>query len=173
MPLGDPVQPSRDCHPRYAPDPHHRPQYRWSHGSRRAGQTGPRRQRPGRSPPVSRTPCPFPALPRPDLPSFQRPPQNPAEPRRAYRGGRVLQVDRLARGVYPVPQAVTWRMSSVISVATLTTSPTTTIAGGRIPSSATRLSTCSHGELIVRCLGRGPPPNTQKRESRLRPTSKM
>jgi len=52
-------------------------------------------------------------------------------------------------GVYPVRQAATWRMSSVISVATLTTSPTTTIAGGRTPFSATRLSTCSSVELIV------------------------
>src|SRR5258707_218755 len=60
-------------------------------------------------------------------------------------------------------------MSSVISAATLTTSPTTTIAGGRTPSSATRLSTCSSVELIVRCVGRVPSAITETGVSGLRP----
>ena len=60
-------------------------------------------------------------------------------------------------------------MSSVISAATFTTLPTTTIAGGRTPSSATRLSTCSSVELIVRCVGIVPSAITETGVSGLRP----
>ena len=48
-PLGIPVQPSRDRHPHYAPDPHHRRQYHWSHGSRQGDQAQRPRQHPGRT----------------------------------------------------------------------------------------------------------------------------
>src|SRR5581483_6245200 len=101
-------------------------------------------------------------------------PRYPGEPvfrsRGVSRGGRdPLQLGRLARGVYPVRQAVTWRMSSVISAPTFTTSPTTTIAGGRTPSCATRFSTCPSVELIVRCVGRVPSAITETGVSGLRP----
>src|SRR6266566_2200604 len=176
MPLGDSVRSSRDCHPHYAPDPHHNPRFHWSFDCRQRGQTRQQRPRAGRTRHVCRRQTPT-TLPRPDLPLLERPPQNPrgtpCGPVRGLSGSlgvaRVHQLDRLARGVYPVRQAVTSRMSSVISTATLTTSPTTTIAGGRIPSSATRLSTCSSVELIVRCVGRVPSAITETGVSGLRP----